>query len=96
MGSFSAGELMKDSWLTKPFEEVISKTAREAANQVGAMGRSTANPSAANQAGTTGAYAASTPAKTYNVQIGSRTVRTASDADAQALLGALKDARLSA
>lgn len=96
MGSFSAGELMKDSWLTKPFEEVIAKTAREAASQVGTMGRSTANPSAANQTGTTGAYAASTPAKTYNVQIGARTVRTASDADAQALLGALKDARLSA
>lgn len=35
-------------------------------------------------------------AKTYNVQIGARTVRTASDADAQALIGALKDARLSA
>jgi len=96
MGSFSAGELMKDSWLTKPFEEVIAKTAREAASQVGTVGRNTANPTAANQTGATGAYAASTPAKTYNVQIGARTVRTASDADAQALLGALKDARLSA
>ncbi len=35
-------------------------------------------------------------AKTYNVQIGSRTVRTASDTDAQALIGALKEARLAA
>lgn len=35
-------------------------------------------------------------AKTYNVQIGGRTVRTASDADAQALIAALKDAQRSA
>lgn len=36
------------------------------------------------------------PAKTYNVVINGRTIRTHSDADAQALLAALKDARLSA
>lgn len=35
-------------------------------------------------------------AKTYNVQIGGRTVRTASDADAQALIAALKDAQRAA
>lgn len=35
-------------------------------------------------------------AKTYNVQIGGRTVKTTSDADAQSLIAALKDARMAA
>ena len=35
-------------------------------------------------------------AKTYNVQIGGRTIKTNSDADAQALIGALKDAQRAA
>ena len=35
-------------------------------------------------------------AKTYNVQIGGRTIKTASDADAQSLIGALKDAQRAA
>lgn len=43
-----------------------------------------------------GAAQGTTTAKTYNVQVGGRTIRTASDADAQALIGALRDAQRSA
>lgn len=43
-----------------------------------------------------GAPQSATTAKTYNVQVGARTIRTASDADAQALIGALRDAQRSA
>lgn len=42
------------------------------------------------------ATAAGVTAKTYNVQIGGRTVKTTSDADAQSLIAALKDARMAA
>jgi hypothetical protein len=35
-------------------------------------------------------------AKTYNVQIGGKTIKTASDADAQNLISALKQASLTA
>ena len=56
--------------------------------------RQTATTQAATPA--TQAQQSAGAAKTYNVTFGGRTVKTASDADAQALMQMLNDARMSA
>ena len=60
------------------------------------VGSSPATSPATASPGTSAAATGTTPAKTYNVTINGRTIKTASDADAQALIGALKDAKLTA
>ena len=66
-------------WLSKPFEQQIYEAAKATRSGTGEIG----------------GMPTGGPAKTYNVQIGGRTIKTTSDADAQALIAALKDAKLS-
>lgn len=98
MGGFSQGEIMKNSWLARPFEEIIAQTANDVkarAAATPAAPTTAATPTATTRT-TTATQPTTTPtaAKTYNVQIGGKTIKTASDSDAQALIGILKSASL--
>jgi len=89
-GAASADSSRGESWGTE-LQKAID--AAVLANAAKAAQAATRQPAAtpANQA-----QQAAGAAKTYNVTFGGRTVKTASDADAQALMQMLNDARLSA
>ena len=89
-GAASADSSRGESWATELQKAIDAAVLANAAKAAQAAARQPAANPATQAQQNAGA------AKTYNVTFGGRTVKTASDADAQALMQMLNDARLSA
>lgn len=89
-----AAALKEQLALLEKIDQAERRRDQRAAESAAQSARQTATTQAATPA--TQAQQSAGAAKTYNVTFGGRTVKTASDADAQALMQMLNDARLSA
>jgi hypothetical protein len=89
-----AAALKEQLDLLEKIDQAERRRDQRAAESAAQSARQTATTQAATPA--TQAQQSAGAAKTYNVTMGNRTVRTASDADAQALMQMLNDARMSA
>ena len=89
-----AAALKEQLGLLEQIDQAERRRDQRAAESAAKSTRQTATTQAATPA--TQAQQSAGAAKTYNVTMGNRTVRTASDADAQALMQMLNDARMSA